>query len=227
MPGRWFNCCSTSPSGRFKLARFITDLPDAPNDAVADLRAHFPETIGRAPGKWWALSVAQLSAMDRYETLSAADTAARLDRVLRFSIPALDGPSRDYSLGDYKTFRELPASRAVLQKVSQQLLLLGARAHPSYRAIVQEDHELAELLARDRTHRVPERLERVANYRAVIERQGRAIDDYLNWYEATQSNTTSGAFSQILEAAEATGEALPRRRDRISVYLDSVELEMN
>ena len=60
------------PGGRSKVAQFITDLPDSPNDAVADLRAHFPETLGCAPGKWWALSVAQLSAMDRYETLSAA-----------------------------------------------------------------------------------------------------------------------------------------------------------
>jgi hypothetical protein len=211
------------PGGRSKVVRFIADLPDAPNDAVSDLRAHFPETLGRAPGKWWALSVAQLSAMDRYETLSAADTAARLDRVLRFSIPALDGPSRDYSLGDYKTFRKLPAFRAVLRQVSQQLLLLGARAHPSYRAIVQEDYELAELLAQGKTYRVPERLERIAIHRALIERQSSAVDDYLNWFEATQSKTTSGAFSQILEA----DEALPRRRDPISVYLDSIEMEMN
>ena len=212
------------PGGRFKVAQFITDLPDAPNDAVADLQAHFPETLGHAPAKWWALSVAQLSAMDRYETLSAEDTVAQLDRVLRFSIPAPDGRVRDYSLGDYKTFPKLPASRAVLRQVGQQLLLLGVRAHPSYRAIVQEDYELAEMLARGKTHWVPERLERVANYRAVIERQRPAIDDYLNWYEATHSKTTSGAFSEILETAD---EALPRRRDPISVYLDSLEMQTN
>ena len=212
------------PGGRFKVARFITDLPDAPNDAVADLQAHFPETLGRAPGKWWALSVAQLSAMDRYQTLSAADTVTQLDRVLRFSIPAPDGRVRDYSLGDYKTFPKLPASCTVLRRVSQQLLLLVVRAHSSYRAIVQEDYELAEMLARGKTHGVPERLERVANYRVVIERQRTAIDEYLNWYEATQSKTTSGAFSQILEAAD---EGLPRRRDPISVYLDSLEMETN
>ena len=212
------------PGGRFKLARFITNLPDAPNDTVADLQAHFPETLGRAPGKWWALGVAQLSAMDRYETLSAADTVAQLDRVLRFSIPALDGRARDYSLGDYKTFFKLPASGAVLRQVGRQLLLLGVQAHPSYRAIVQEDYELAEMLARGKTHWVAERLERVANYRAVIERQRLAVDDYLNWYEATYSKTTSGAFSEILETAD---EVLPRRRDPISVYLDSLEMETN
>jgi hypothetical protein len=110
------------PGGRSKVARFI-HLPDAPNDAVADLQAHFPETLGRAPDKWWTLSVAQLSALDRYETLSAADTVVQLDCILRFSIPAPDGRVGDYSLGDYKAFPKLPASRDVLQQVSQQLLL--------------------------------------------------------------------------------------------------------
>jgi hypothetical protein len=187
-------------------------------------RRIFRRRSGTRRAKWWALSVAQLSAMDRYETLSAEDTVAQLDRILRFSIPAPDGQVRDYSLGDYKTFPKLPASRAVLRQVGQQLLLLGVRAHPSYRAIVQEDYELAEMLARGKTHWVPERLERVANYRAVIERQRSAVDDYLNWYEATHSNTTSGAFSEILETAD---EALPRRRDAISVYLDSLEMQTN
>jgi len=212
------------PGGRFKLVRFITDLPDAPNDTVADLQAHFPETLGRAPDKWWTLSVTQLSALDRYETLSAADTVVQLDRVLRFSIPAPDGRVGDYSLGDYKAFPKLPASRDVLRQVSQQLLLLGVRAHPSYQAIVQKDYELAEMLARGKTQSVPERLEQVANYRAVVERQRLAVDDYLNWYEATHSKTSSGAFSEILETVD---EALPRRRDPISVYLDSLELETN
>jgi len=212
------------PGGRFKVAQFITDLPNAPNDAVADLQAHFPETLGQAPGKWWALSVAQLSAMDRYETLSTEDTVAQLDRVLRFSIPAPDGRVRDYSLGDYKTLSKLPASRAVLQRVSQQLLLLGVRAHPSYRAIVQEDYELAQMLARGKTDWVPERLERVASDRAQIERQRPAVDDYINWFEATHSKTPSGAFSEILESAD---EASPRRHDPISIYLDSLEMETN
>ena len=78
-----------------------------------------------------------------------------------------------------------------------------------------------------RRDRVPERLERAASYRAVIERQSRAIEDYLNWYEATQSKTTSGAFSQILATAAVAEEALPHRRDQISVYLDSLEMETN
>jgi hypothetical protein len=37
----------------------------------------------------------------------------------------------------------------------------------------------------------------------------------------------SGAFSQLLEAAKSADEPQPRRRDPISVYLDSIEVESN
>jgi hypothetical protein len=215
-----------APGGRGKLRQYIRDLPVAPNDAQADLRVHFPETLGRSAAKWWALSVARLSATDRFETLSAQKTAAQLDRALRFTIKTPGGTARDYSLGDYATFRRLPGYRAALQLVSRQLLLLSARSNPSYRPIVQEDYELADLLARGKTRRIEERLERVASYRAVVEIQAREIDDYLNWYEGTQAKTISGAFTQMLEAARAADEEQPRRRDPISVYLDSIEMQM-
>lgn len=216
-----------APGGQRQVAQFIADLPDAPNDALANLRVHFPETLGRSPGKWWALSVARLSASDRHEILSAAETSSRLDRLLHFSIPAPDGTEKEYSLGDYELFRKLPAYRSILGKVSQQLLLLGTLAHPSYRPIVQEVCELSDLVARGKLGKIRARLERVASYRQVVERQENEIDDYLNWYEATQAKRISGAFSQLLEAAKTADEAQPRRRDPISVYLDSMEMESN
>jgi hypothetical protein len=221
-----------TPGGARKLTQFIADLPDAPNDAMANLKEHFPETLGQSAGKWWVLSVAHLSASDRHTILTAKETASRLDRILRFSIPAPDGTKKAYSLGEYESFRKLPAYRSVLGKASQQLLVLSARAHPAYRAIVQEVYELSDLMARSKMgraelNRMPGRLARVASYRRVIERQQNEVDDYLNWYEATQTKTMSGAFSQLLEAAKSADAPQPRRRDPISVYLDSIEVDSN
>ncbi len=232
--GKFFDACSRAlvqqlldaPGGRGKLAQFILDLPAAPNDAMADLPAHFPDTIGRSPEKWWALSVARLSAADRYQVLSAAETAAQLARVLHLSIPGRDGTVREYSLGEYEKYRRLPAHKGVLRQLSQQLLLLSGRAHPFYRAVVQEEYELAELLVRGKTRRISERLARVTTYQAVIQRQASEIDDYLNWFEATQAKTMSGTFTQMLETARMAEGTQPRRRDPISVYLDSIEMEM-
>jgi len=49
------------------------------------------------------------------------------------------------------------------------------------------------------------------------------IDDYMNWFEATQSKTRSGAFADYLKAVQGRNEARPRRRDALSVYLDAME----
>jgi hypothetical protein len=215
-----------APDGRRKLARYLTDLPDSPNDNLADLVVHFPETLGRAPGKWWALSVAQLSASDRYRVLSAGETAARLDQILGLSIPGSDGVSHRYSLGDFSEFEKLPAALGILTGTSRQLLLLGAQAHPSYQPVIRENDALVRLLARGETRGVRERLERIASYRRAVKRQTEAIADYLNWYEATQFKTMSGAFTELLNSSEKEEQPRARRHDPISVYLDFSEMEM-
>jgi hypothetical protein len=182
--------------------------------------------LGRSPEKWWALSVAQLAASDRSELLSATQTSSRLNRLLHFSIVGRDGKAQTYSLGDFRRFRKLPGARAVLDQVSRHLLLLGCSAHPLYRSVVEENRELAQLLARGKTRHVAERLAIVAVRRTEIDQQVRTIGDYMNWYEATRTKTLSGAFTQILETADPGENNRTRRRDPISVYLDSIETEI-
>ncbi|MGI8432693.1 MAG: hypothetical protein ACR2MW_10455 [Chthoniobacterales bacterium] len=215
-----------SPNGPKKLLKFLQDLPDAPNDSVADLRAHFPNVLGGSARKWWTLSVARLSATDRYAILSAPETAQRLDQLLHLRMNGPDGKAHDYALSDYAAFRKLPGSRTVLRQTSEEFLLLSAHAHPSYRAIVQECSRITALLARGKTRNIGPRVKRVMSYRALVESQGRDMDDYLNWFEATQLRTMSGAFSEILQAAGEDEVAPPRRRDPISVYLDSIEASL-
>jgi hypothetical protein len=48
------------------------------------------------------------------------------------------------------------------------------------------------------------------------------IDDYMNWFEATQAKTGSGVFADYLRTA-AERDKTSRRRDAISVYLDALE----
>jgi hypothetical protein len=216
-----------SPGDHLNLARFIEQLPDAPGDHLTALAIWFPATFGQARAKWWALTIAQLSAADRYTTLGASQTAARLNQILRlsFSLPA--APERECSLGDCLAFCRLPDARKVLQKARQELFLLTTRAHPFYRSLIQEELEIVDLLARGKTRDVPKRLKKIASARRLIERRVSKIDDYLNWYEATQSETMSGAFASLIGRVQTQREKLSRRRDSISVYLDSVEMETN
>jgi hypothetical protein len=52
------------------------------------------------------------------------------------------------------------------------------------------------------------------------------IDDYMNWFEATQQTNTSGTFTDYLHSAVESSEPQPRRRDPISVYLDALEQQL-
>jgi hypothetical protein len=51
------------------------------------------------------------------------------------------------------------------------------------------------------------------------------IDDYMNWFEVTKSGEDSGAFTGYLRAAARAHAPQPRRRDPLSVYLDSLEAQ--
>jgi hypothetical protein len=51
------------------------------------------------------------------------------------------------------------------------------------------------------------------------------VDDFMNWYEATQAKTASGAFRDYLHTVDSS-EQVPRRRDALSVYLDALETQL-
>ena len=216
------------PEGRRRFARYITDLPDSPNNDVAsDLRAHFP-VLGESQEtaeKTWNSTVARISMSNRYQSLSIAETERQLDELLHLRFPDLSLGSESFRLDDYRRFLRLPSRAQVLNQLSANLMLFGTRANPIYRPIVLGYREIASALARKKTRRVTRRLDQLASARketgAVMEK----IDDYINWFEATQSQTRSGNFAEYLKAAGKSDDSEPRRRDPISVYLDVLEAQ--
>jgi len=80
-------------------------------------------------------------------------------------------------------------------------------------------------IRRGNTLGVPKRLDELAAARKAISAQMSGIDDYLNWFEATNPVGPSGQFVDYMKAAERAAQQLPSRKDSISVYLDAVETE--
>ena len=91
--------------------------------------------------------------------------------------------------------------------------------------MIYEYARIATQLAHGRARGTAERLARLSASRKSVSATMRAIDDYINWFEATQSSRPSGAFADYLRAAELAAEPEPRRRDAISVYLDVLEAQ--
>jgi hypothetical protein len=208
--------------GPERLARYIDNLSCSSTDPLADLKARFPALDGSAE-KTWRSSVGRLSATQSYQLLTFAETERRLDELLRVRISDLRHPTRTAQLDDLSQRKISRMEIAAIAAVSQDLLLLAARANPILRPIVQEYQQIAALLVNGKRKGLTARLGHLQTSRARLATRMSEIDDYMNWFEATQSKTKSGAFVDYLKAAQGQNEARPRRRDALSVYLDALE----
>lgn len=215
------------PAGPARLSAYVDSLSGASNDPVSDLTAQFPGLgDGRARDTLWKSAVARFASSARYEfLLSFGETQRRLDELLRSPIPNPSGrgkPLELEKLGKAKpTVGQVPALRAL----SQNLLLLSASAHPLLHSVVVEYQQIVEGLAARRSVKAVRRLPMLKATRSGIARRVSDMDDYMNWFEATQLQTKSGAFTDYLKAAGGASEPEKRRRDALSVYLDAVEAE--
>jgi hypothetical protein len=208
--------------GRSGLARYIDSLSRASNDPFADLKAQFP-MLGDHVEKTWRSSVAELNAAQNYQLLTFTETERRLDELLHVKISDAGPSTKAIQLDDLWQRKISPTERLAVNRLSQNLLLLAARAHPVLRPIVQEYQQIAALLAAGKRKGLAERFARLKTTRADIVARMNDIDDYMNWFEATQSKTRSGIFADYLKAAGERRAPAPRRRDALSVYLDALE----
>jgi hypothetical protein len=139
----------------------------------------------------------------------------------RFS--SADGRDKSLLLEDFCQKKPTPIQRAGLQKFTQELMLLTADANPILRSIIQDYQHLVAQLALGKNHSVAARLTKLKTLRAKVSARMSEIDDYLNWFEATQLKTPSGAFADYLRAAGDGRDRPSRRHDPLSVYLDALE----
>jgi hypothetical protein len=112
---------------------------------------------------------------------------------------------------------------AQLRQLKEGLMLLGGQANPSYKRLVAAYLEVVQRILNHKTKGVGARLSSISAQRAELHARVNHIDDYMNWYEATQADTASGAFTAYLRTANQSEELRSRRRDPISVYLDALE----
>jgi hypothetical protein len=212
--------------GRARLARYISSsLRHASNDPVADLKGCFLQLRDDVEKKWGS-TVARLSQRQTYQLLTFAESERRLDELLQIKIS--DG-SRNRERPKVANLSELsrrklsPEEKAAVNHMSQALLLLVGTAHPVLRPVAREYQQIAALLIRGKRRGIAKRVSHLDGTRKELAARMGDIDDYMNWFEATQMGNQSGAFSDYLKAANQSQVSAPRRRDPLSVYLDALE----
>ena len=221
-------------SGRNGLVAFIHDLAGrSAEDARGPelLRRHFPDlgNTNDSLEKWWTLGLAQLASADQYQLYSVAETEKRLAATLTFTGPGdakSGGVPKTYTLHDFKEFGALKQNRKLLGTMRAGLVELTGRASPLCRSIVVGYQQEVENLSRGRTAHAREKLLALEAARKTVLQQREEIGDYLNWYEATQVTSESGAFEEYFRSArQVNGGQHVHRPDAVSTYLDNLELE--
>jgi hypothetical protein len=210
--------------GRARLARYIANLSHASNDPVADLKARFPQ-LREDLEKKWRLAVARLGGHQTYQLLTFIESERRLDDLLQIKISDDSRNGGQPKTADLAELAHRKASRdekAAVDQMSQALLLLIGTAHPVLRPVAREYQQIAALLVRGKRRGIAKRLSSLDGTRKQLADRMGEIDDYLNWFEATQMERESGAFNDYLKAASQSEVSAPRRRDPLSVYLDAL-----
>jgi hypothetical protein len=207
--------------GHSRLARYIHNLTRASNDPLADLKVQFP-LLGKDVEKTWQSAVARLGDAQSYQLLTFAESEQRLNELLRIKVSDAGKSPKQAQLSELAQRKPSVAEKMALNELSQNLFLFTIRANPVMRPIAREYQQIAALLARGKRKRIIERLARLQMTHTTLLARMNDVDDYMNWFEATQSNSRSGVFADYLKAAGNSQVPAPRRRDALSVYLDSL-----
>ncbi len=206
-----------------RLGVYIDHLADSPNDPVAAVQLQFPDMKPADLDKSWQAKLRNLDTILKFDLLTFAESERRLAEMLRLRIRT-GSTEKVYELADFPGVKKLSSSqKKALVLAGENLALLGTVSNPLMRPIVGEYQKIAQLLALGKRSGLSARLKRVKSIRERLITRMNDVDDYLNWFEATQLETNSGLFGEFLKTAAGRDAEAPRRRDAISVYLDSLE----
>jgi hypothetical protein len=209
-------------NGGTQLAKYIDHLSDSSNDPLADLKAQFPVLADDAE-RTWQLGLSRLKSRQTFRLLTFAESEQRLDELLRVKISEPKKPVKLVRLDELTQHKLSASEKMALDQLKRDLMFLVPQTNPVLRPIGREYQEAAALLARGKRRGVQKRLSRLELTRQQLGARMTEIDDYLNWFEATQMNSVSGNFTGYLKAVDKSQVPAPRRHDPLSVYVDALE----
>jgi len=209
-------------NGPARLARYIGGLSNASNEPLADLKAQFPFLLDDAE-RTWQLALSRLRNLQTYRLLNFAESERRLDELLHVKISEANKPAKVVSLDELAQRKASPNEKIALKELGYGLLLFVAETNPVLRPVAREYQEIIALLGRGKTKRIAKRLSRLEITRKQLAARMSDIDDYMNWFEATQMKSGSGNFTDYLKAADQSQLSLPKRHDPLTVYVNALE----
>jgi hypothetical protein len=210
-------------AGPVHLARYIGHLSRASTDPLADLKAQFPFLAGDAEGTW-QLSLRRLKNVPAYQLLTFAESDRGLAELLRLKVGQQNGEPKVVTLRDLvQRWKLSPSEKTALSGAGRELLVFVVRANPVLRPVSREYQQIAALLVRGKRKGLVKRLLKLETIHSQLASRMSNIDDYMNWFEATQMPNGSGNFEDYLKAVGQSQISTSKRRDPLTVYVDALE----
>ena len=209
-------------NGADRLVQYIDHLSDSSNDPIADLKAQFPLLADNAEGVW-QLAVTRMKSVQTFRLLTFAESDRRLDDLSQIKVSEPNKPVKLVRLDQLALHKPATSEKMALDQVRRDLLFFVPQTNPVLRPIAREYQEIAALLVRGKRRGIAKRLARLEITREQLASRMSEIDDYMNWFEATQMRTGSGNFTGYLKAADQSQLPPRKRSDPLSIYVDALE----
>src|SRR6202008_514594 len=127
-----------------------------------------------------------------FRLLTFAESEQRLDELLRVKISEPRKQEKLVQLEELAQHKLSASEKMTLDQLKRDLMYLVPQTNPVLRPIGREYQEIVALRARGKRRGVLKRLSRVELIRQQLAVRMTEIDDYMNWFEATQMNRGSG-----------------------------------
>jgi len=129
------------------------------------------------------------------------------------------------TLENYAAIAKRPDRTKILRRNLDLLNALKNQAHPLYRPLIGDYAELVRDLIQDKDRGMSGKLAALHERYLKISNQSKAVESYLDWYQASETQNYSGVFDDYLKLHDKLKKEIHSRGDAISQYLDSLEKE--
>jgi hypothetical protein len=142
-------------------------------------------------------------------------------------LPTLPPDSQwvEIHLEDYQHILKHPDRAKILDKNAVALRALHQQASILMRPVINGYLSIVIDLQEGKTKDIDKRLKDLRNFVAITAQQTKAVRDYIDYYEANETEQLSGKFDDFLDLPNIIERELPTREDPIARYLDAIDKE--
>jgi hypothetical protein len=129
------------------------------------------------------------------------------------------------ALEDYRRIWKRSDREDILNRNLAMLNALTMRAHPLYKPLVEDYASVVQQLVNGKERGVAEKLETLRQRRMQIQGKAKAVESFLDWYEASETQNYSNLFDDYLKLRDRLERERTQRPDALSRTLDALEKE--